>query len=446
MNTGSWPKRKTAVLVIHGIGGQYPFSTMDQFARSLIDSFEEMGLSDLAVEHCIAKREKDAGGYWNDNYIRVINKESEYPVDIYEYYWAHLTEEKMKLKDIQRWVLQTVKGAEKFYKQNEELARKCGDKSAFFTEEGKFKVNKYRAFLVGVAGIVPVYTGLWLGFASLISKIPVVGAFGEKIIDILNSRISSSLVNVLGDIAIYNSIDPKSSFYRIRKEILSGAVDTVKYLLELQDDNNILRDKNVKNINYGRVILAGHSLGSQIAFDTINRLTQMISSGEIAGVGPIGNYLTPEGNDARVTTGRASFENVSEQLCGLVTFGSPLDKIAFFLRQQAPDEQYLRLQILQNYHSFKQKEWLGFSDIKYRLESPYKRIFDNIRWYNYHDAADPISGRLDYYGNVINRRRSYKKKWRRFTHGDYWIDKEMFREIITDFIIPEEPTEHIQGN
>ena len=51
MNSGYWPKQKTAVLVIHGIGGQYPFSTLDKFARQLIDSFEKMGLSDLSVEH-----------------------------------------------------------------------------------------------------------------------------------------------------------------------------------------------------------------------------------------------------------------------------------------------------------------------------------------------------------------------------------------------------------
>ena len=444
MNGAYWPKQKTAILVIHGIGSQYPFSTMDQFARSLINSFEDTGLSDLIVEHCVAKREENDGECWNDNYIRVINKGSECPIDIYEYYWAHHTEEKMKLKDIQRWVIQTVKGAEKFYKQNEDLAIKCNDKSAFFTEKGVLKTNKYRAFLIGVAGVIPVYRGLWLGVAALVSKIPLMGALGEKMIDAMNSKISSSLSNVIGDIAIYNSIDPKSSFYQIRKEILDGAVNAVKYLLELQGSNRP-GVKNTNSLSYSRVILAGHSLGSQIAFDAINRLTQMISTGEMTGVDSAGGYISTEGSIARVGAGGKRLENVSDQLCGLVTFGSPLDKIAFFLRQQVTGKQYLRLQIVQNYHSFKQKEWIGLlaSDVKYRLESPYKRIFDDIRWYNYHDAGDPISGRLDYYKKVRNIRCSYKKKWRGVTHGNYWTDKKMFREIITDFIIPEDPVEYI---
>jgi hypothetical protein len=288
---------------------------------------------------------------------------------------------------------------------------------------------------------------LWLGLASLVSKIPLLGPFGEKIIKMLNLRVSNSLRNVVGDLAIYNSIDPKSSFYKVRKEILKGAVNALKSLLELSDDNRVVPGgKNTGRIDYGRVILAGHSLGSQIAFDAVNRLSQMISGGKMVGIDTAGNYLDTDGNAVRVAAGGVTLKNISEQFCGLVTFGSPLDKIAFFLRQQAPDEEYLRLQILRNYHSFKQKEWLELSKIKYRLESPYARIFDDIRWYNYHDAADPISGRLDYYAKVRNRRRSYKKKWRGFTHDDYWTDGELFREIITDFIIPEEPTEHIQGN
>ncbi|HMA76252.1 MAG TPA: hypothetical protein VKO43_02975 [Candidatus Krumholzibacteriaceae bacterium] len=444
MRMHNWPGRKTAVLVIHGIGSQQPLSTLDLFGRSIIRSFEEMGLTGLRVEHCIAERGCDDSGYCNDNYIRIINKDSKFPVDIYEYYWAYITENKMKLRDIQKWVWEAVEGARKFYKNNAELAKKCGDDSIFFSESGEFKVNKYRSVLIGAAGAIPFYRGLWFSAASILSKIPFFGSLGQRIVDLVNTKISNSLEDTVGDIAIYNSVDPKSSFYRIRKEILKGAVDILRYLLGLEVDNERSgTNEEEPGVNYGRVIIAGHSLGSQIAFDAVNHLTRMISCGDIEGFDQNGNHLNSKGDAAGIFAGGANLTNISEKLCGLVTFGSPLDKIAFFLRQQTEDDQYLRRQMIKNRDSFKQKESVDISNVHHRLATPYKRIFEDIRWYNYHDAADPISGRLDYYSGVKNIRRSYEKGSKLSTHGAYWTDREMFEEIITDFIVPSKPTKYI---
>ncbi|MDZ7859730.1 MAG: hypothetical protein U5O15_03520 [Candidatus Krumholzibacteriota bacterium] len=444
MGMRNWPDQKTAILVIHGIGNQQPLSTLDLFGRSLIRSFEEMGLSDLKVEHRIAKRECDDSGYRNDNYIRIINKSGKFPVDIYEFYWAHITENKMKLRDIQKWVWQAAEGARRFYKNNAELAKKCGDESIFFSESGEFRVNKYRAVLMGAAGVIPFYKGLWLSLASILSKIPIFGSLGRKIVDLVNTKISNSLEDIIGDIAIYNSVDPRSSFYRIRREILKGAVDMLRYLLGLEGNNaGSGINGNEDASDYGRIIIAGHSLGSQIAFDAVNHLTRMISGGDIDGFDENGNYLNSQGDAVDIFAQGATLTNISEKVCGLITFGSPLDKIAFFLRRQTEDDQYLRCQMIQNRSSFKQKESIDISNVQYILASPYKRIFEDIRWYNYHDAADPISGRLDYYSKVRNIRRSYGKGSNPSTHGAYWSDREMFDQIIKDFIIPSKPTKHI---
>ncbi len=190
------------------------------------------------------------------------------------------------------------------------------------------------------------------------------------------------------------------------------------------------------------MILAGHSLGSQIAFDAVNRLTQLISLKEIDGVAPGGDYIDHTGAQCPVNSGDTTLKNIRDLLCGLVTFGSPLDKIAFFLREQAPDEQYLRGQMLENNHSFKQKKWFDDSEVKFILDPPFNRVFDDIRWYNYYDMGDPISGYLDYYKSVVNIQCSYKRKGHSFTHSDYWSDPKMFRQIVDDFIVPEQPLVH----
>jgi hypothetical protein len=93
-------------------------------------------------------------------------------------------------------------------------------------------------------------------------------------------------------------------------------------------------------------------------------------------------------------------------LCGLITFGSPLDKMAFFFREQTKKEQYLRSQIIKHFHGFKQRPWSEqqTDGAKRLVATPqlFSRLFDDIRWRNYHDRGDLVSGSLDYYEKVAN--------------------------------------------
>ncbi|HSG27012.1 MAG TPA: hypothetical protein VLA34_00935, partial [Candidatus Krumholzibacterium sp.] len=81
---------------------------------------------------------------------------------------------------------------------------------------------------------------------------------------------------------------------------------------------------------------------------------------------------------------------------------------------------------------------------EYDLPSPFERIFDDIRWYNFHDSKDPVSGHLDYYDKVHNVHMDYAKKKERirFSHAEYWKDPDMFAEIIDRFIAADAPVVH----
>src|SRR3989337_2581516 len=107
-------KGKTAVMVIHGIGEQNPYETLDQFGRGLHKMF---GRENYLVHHRLTKQDNNKGDKWIDSYIRIVKKdagENNY-LDVHEYYWANLTEEQISTDEINEWFKTTIKGANKIY-------------------------------------------------------------------------------------------------------------------------------------------------------------------------------------------------------------------------------------------------------------------------------------------------------------------------------------------
>ncbi len=80
--------------------------------------------------------------------------------------------------------------------------------------------------------------------------------------------------------------------------------------------------------SYDQIIVAGHSLGSVIAYDALNRVIQ-------------------ETNARRVEKKEAS------KIIGLVTLGSPLDKLAFFFQVRTDEDKRVQRQILAHLHKFR---------------------------------------------------------------------------------------------
>ncbi|MGL4612076.1 MAG: hypothetical protein ACRCYY_20765 [Trueperaceae bacterium] len=104
------------------------------------------------------------------------------------------------------------------------------------------------------------------------------------------------------------------------------------------------------------------------------------------------------------------------KLKGLLTFGSPLDKIFYFFRAGVSDEQAVRLQILSHlYSSRKQKSRRDYSHYKFE---PYDSYFQHLYWVNLYSHADVISGYLDFY--TVDKQCALHF-WNPLTaHGQYW--------------------------
>lgn len=161
-----------------------------------------------------------------------------------------------------------------------------------------------------------------------------------------------------------------------------------------------------------------HSLGSCIAYDTLNLLCI----------------------EARLTQDQSKILFI-DKLQGLITFGSPLDKIAFFFREAAQENQYIRQRILEHLKSFRVKPQVqpetktkSVPQNKYFNRSPVVCGLNQVRWVNYYHLKDPISGNLDYYDQLDNVELKYEASWGEQGHLGYWTDVKFYEHIANNFL------------
>jgi hypothetical protein len=427
LNDLGWVTRNTAILIVHGIGNQIPLESIDQFGRGLIQSFKHVFKTSLKVSHHVVPKDDGNGSYWMDNVLRIEVEGQPHFIDLYEYYWAHYTEDKANWTDLNAWLQGVVNGAKTFYRRNGELGKVYKDQSVFFNDKsGKFNVFSYWFFISFISKIFLMLDGFMQGLLWLIERIPFFGSIGKWLIDKYSKTLVSKFTNVVGDVVVYNVIDPKHRFYETRKTILDGAVKSLRYLIEKVDEKQSKGDD--KKLYYESVIVGGHSLGSQVSYDAINRFNLLMNQAKVA------HY----DNEGKCTLPYRKGRKIESQLRGFFTFGSPLDKIVFFLRENVSDKQYVRQQLISHFHGFKQREYnfpkkILNSNQYTEIENELKRFLDDIQWRNYFDNDDYVSGGLDYYEKLTNIDCKFGKGL--FTHSNYWDSKKFYDDIIYHFLL-----------
>ncbi|MDD8018477.1 MAG: hypothetical protein PHP42_08890 [Bacteroidota bacterium] len=373
-------RNATAVLVIHGIDEQLPFQTLDEFTSTLWNVMEQRNdTSLLPGHHCIVQRQG-----WIENYISLESgARANSTVDVYEYYWAYKAERHVALGDIVEWLIATSDGAQKYYKENEKLAETYEGTGVKAFSKKTFKKRWYLkqlGWLMRVLSFVPSVLSTWI--AHNLSWLIMV-------LNPVMQWVEQQMIDYIGDVVIYTSADKRSKFYEVRADILNGAVDELTALLN--------------DPKYTQVIVAGHSLGTVIAFDALNRINHEMNTGTVD-------------------------RKLARKITGFVTFGSPLDKIAFFFREHTPNEEYLRRQILNHYHSFKAKPLTEQPNPK-ELSNPFLPLLDHVYWINFWDPEDKVSGQLDFYRVDKNIQLALEKNVLS-AHTAYWQHQEMYRIIL----------------
>jgi hypothetical protein len=392
-------KGKTAFLFIHGIGEQNPLETVDFFTQNFLQYFDQQNLS-FQLEHRIAQRRLATGYLWTESFIRLKSTDNnqDWLIDIHEYYWSNYTEKKITVPEILQWADQTLEGTINFYKRNEnqvlldELLANKNRKSLF-----KYRLRSLTILLRMFNFLYPVLriaTSLILWLIGPFLQ----GRFLQSTWQLSKELVTPPLVNFIGDITIYTITDAKSPYKTIRQQILAESLTLLK---------GILQDEQA---NYDEVIIGGHSLGSCIAYDTLNLLCIEAS-------------LSPDKNNTLLLN----------KIKGLITFGSPLDKIAFFFREVAQKGQYIRQRILEHLNSFRVKPKFA-QQSNYTFPNPVLCQLEQVRWVNYYHLKDPISGHLDYYENLDNVEMKYQASWGTQGHQGYWFDANFYEDIADRFL------------
>ncbi|OKH13852.1 hypothetical protein NIES592_10935 [Fischerella major NIES-592] len=398
-NKVKFPQGRTAFIIIHGVGEQIPYETVDYFAQNLIKHYQGQSLP-IKLEHLIAKRRLANGNPWIESFVRVSSAELQPDdfIDIHEYYWAADTENKISVPEVLQWTEQTLQGTIAFYSREENQ-----DKLDEILKENKWKkFFKYRlrwlTIFLRLFNIVYPWLRLIVCILLLLLNPFLHGQFLQPAWKLSRKLVTPLLVNFVGDVAIYTTTNVKSPYHKIRGQILAESLALLKA---------ILKDKEA---NYDQVIIAGHSLGSCIAYDTLNLLCIEASLSKDKGKSLLVDKIT-----------------------GLITFASPLDKIAFFLREMAQQHQYIRQRILEHLNSFRVKP-LYIQITPYLTKNPVECQLEKVRWVNYYHLQDPISGHLDYYNSLDNVLLEYETSWGEKAHLGYWTDPNFYKDIAQRFL------------
>jgi hypothetical protein len=391
-----WPKQNTAFLVIHGIGAHKPFATLDQFVRTFYEVLKEQNPTlNISIKHKL-ERHKD----WIENYISLESEEMP-TLDFYEYYWDCYMVHGVTMAEVMEWLDNASNGAQTFYNKMPELVKKYQSAGVELFKDGEFEFRGYHRIIVGAASQIRLLSII----GPILVNMPKVGAIIKPLAHLASDRIT----NLLGDLVIYTTSDVRARNYEIRQKILSGAVEELRLLLG--------------NNHYGQIIVAGHSLGSVIAYDALNRVFQDMSVD-----GGICNDLTPK-------------------IAGLVTFGSPLDKIAFFFQDRLSPQQdkprkkqefklpenFVQRQILAHFHGYKGIK-LPSDYAPIPIDNPFQHQFDKDEsvWLNFFHKNDFVSGSLDAYKPVVNME-CKEDVGINGAHNHYWTCKNMYLNIANKY-------------
>jgi hypothetical protein len=194
------------------------------------------------------------------------------------------------------------------------------------------------------------------------------------------------LVQYLGDVAVYVQSHVLDRFFVIRLQIRKWVMDVA---------STVYRATNAAGAyEYQGVVMLGHSLGSVIAYDTLNALI----------------------NQDRLANGTGG---IAARTRALITFGSPLDKTAFVFGHQKKNTSEIR-------------EALAAS-VQPLIQDAGFRQFD---WINVFSDRDVISNKLKYYDLPTSANATCARPVRNVVdpdaliplaaHTEYWSNPTVF--------------------
>jgi hypothetical protein len=215
---------------------------------------------------------------------------------------------------------------------------------------------------------------------------------------LISSSVRNLIVEYVGDVAIYVTPNKLDAFAAVREKIKDTAYNSAHAVF-------LAKAQAANELEYGKVAIVGHSLGSVIAYDTLNRLINedVLSGSQI---------------------------QIARRTSMLLTFGSPLDKIAFFFTVISKNTRHIREQLASVVQPLIQ-------DYGYR---PYP-------WVNVFSGNDIVCGSLDFYDKPLGRNETAPANEKRVNnvkdpdaliplvaHVEYWTNTILWDELLANLI------------
>lgn len=194
------------------------------------------------------------------------------------------------------------------------------------------------------------------------------------------------ITDYLGDLVLYVTADDRAVRSETRRRIKRAAGDRLRELLEGP---------------WEQVFVAGHSLGSVIAYDCLNDLVRDLRADAIS-------------------------QSAAGRLQGLLTFGSPLDKVHTLFRERVRDEQAVRAQLLSFLHALRKRPSLR-DDGPFRF-APYDVPLEGFIWLNVSTPLDFVSDHLRHYR--VDVQRTLRARNPLSAHAAYWRSDDFFAWVL----------------
>jgi hypothetical protein len=433
-----------AILVCHGMGEQVRFETIGQLASSILSAAEANG---CRVHPNGVHLSREGDGLLARAELKWATSEGvEKEAHIYEAYWAPITESKVTYVDTLQFLFQAAwRGiwCSKFLRRSSFKRWMFGNlRPAVISAGTQVALVLVAIFLLTEVGVIafvtlkvaagvkelastqwpalPALHGVWGSICSLgsflwhcllqlakpfipqharLHHMPIDqgwwGAAGRTAVWLLTIAqaffVRYFLIQYAGDVAAYISPFKDSKFDAIRTQIQQIGLKLGRVIYGFDSVPGVP--------HYDRVLVVGHSLGSVLAYDTLNAL--------------INTDLTSPRDEQREVVARTSH---------LITFGSPLDKTAFLFRNQSNHvKDPLREQMA-----------AGFQP----LILDYKTFRSRLEWINLWSPMDIVSGSLDYYdckeapGYTPVTNRIDPGAWVPLVaHVQYWSGKELAKTL-----------------
>jgi hypothetical protein len=388
-----------AVLVCHGMGQQVRFETIGQIGAAILKHAEAAGCEIAPNGIQLSQQDKSFLARVELNWT-LGGKPRQ--VHVYEAYWAPITEGKVTYAETLQFLFQA---AWRGYRCSGFFYRRHFDRW-MFGDMQKAWISKLTQFALVVVALLLAAEAASIAFVTLriaagvkeVASLQWPAIRGESVGSFLGWLYAATLqllkpfvpqhtalhhpdsisawwkaagktlawfgligqaffvryflIEYAGDVAAYVSPFKDSKFDSIRTEIQAVGLNVARVIYGFDGVAGVP--------HYKHIVVAGHSLGSVLAYDTLNAIHNL--------------DLTSKKADRRDTVGRTTH---------LITFGSPLDKTAFLFRNQS------------NHVADPIREQMaaGFQPL-IRCYDPFR---NGLKWINLWSKMDIISGKLEYY-------------------------------------------------